>query len=104
MSTASRTGALYLVASLDPEPAHFTVVTQAMVVGAQETAVRVLTPIGGSGGPQIAVRVGRIMVLVSDRQALESFVGAWHQAMTLADKAFGPDLPLPRVGESISAD
>ena len=104
MSTASHSGALHLVASRDPEPAHFTVVTQAMVVGAQETAVRVLTPIGGSSGPQIAVRVGRIMVLVSDRQALESFVGAWHQAMTLVNEAFGPEPPMPRVGESISAD
>ena len=71
MNTASRTGSLHLVASLDPEPARFTVVTQAMVGGAQETAARVLTPIGGSSGPQIAVRVGRIMVLVSDRQALD---------------------------------
>jgi hypothetical protein len=91
------------VASRDPEPAPFTVVTRAMGVGAQETAVRLLTPIGGSSGPQIAVRVGRIMVLVSNRQALESFFGAWHEAMTLADRAFWPDLPLPRVGESITA-
>ena len=104
MNTASRTGSLHLVASLDPEPARFTVVTQAMVGGAQETAARVLTPIGGSSGPQIAVRVGRIMVLVSDRQALESFVGAWHQAMTLVNEAFGPEPPMPSVGESITAE
>jgi hypothetical protein len=86
------------------EPAEFTVVTQAIVRGAQETAVRVLTPIGGPKGRQIAVRVGRIVVLVSDRRALDSFVGAWHQAQALVEAAFGPDLQLPKVGESISVD
>ena len=41
-----------------------------MVLGPRETAVRVLTPVSGSHGPQIAVRVGRIVVLVGDREAL----------------------------------
>ena len=104
MSTASRTGALHLVASLDAEPAHFTVVSQAMVGGPQETAVRVLTPTNGSDSPKIAVRVGRILVLVSDREALESFVGAWHQDMALTGEAFGPELTLPRAGEPISPE
>jgi len=41
-----------------------------VVVGLQETALHVLTPVSGSNGPQIAVRVGRIVVLVDDREAL----------------------------------
>ena len=44
------------------------------------------------------------MVYVANRKALGSFLDAWGKAAGLADKAFGPDLPLPRVGESISAD
>jgi hypothetical protein len=104
MNIPSRTGALHLVASLDAEPAHFRVVTQAMVAGAQETAVRVLKPINGSDSPKIAVRVGPIMVLVSDRPALESFVDAWKQAEALANETFGLEMPSPKVGESSSAD
>ena len=41
---------------------------------------------------------------VSNREALASFLDAWGQAGALADKAFGPELQLPRVGESISAE
>ena len=39
-----------------------------MVLGLQETALHVLTPVSGSNSPQIAVRVGRIMVLVDDTE------------------------------------
>ena len=45
-----------------------------------------------------------MLVYVANRKALGSFLDAWGKAAGLADKAFGPDLPLPRVGESISAD
>jgi hypothetical protein len=45
-----------------------------------------------------------LLVYVSNREALGSFLDAWGKAGALADKAFGPEMPLPRVGESISAD
>lgn len=41
------------------------------------------------------VRVGRLLVYVNDREALNSFIEAWGQAQDLADKAFGPVLPAP---------
>ena len=44
----------------------------------------------GPGDGQIAVRVGRLLVYVNDREALESFLDAWHRAEALADTAVGP--------------
>ncbi len=80
---------LRLVPSLsEPASSTVTVVTQATVRGRQPTTVRALYPVTGGGGPQIAVRVGPILILVADRAALESFVNAWRQAEGLADGAF----------------
>jgi hypothetical protein len=39
--------------------------------------------------------VGRVLIYVANREALASFVDAWTQASSLADQAFGPDLPPP---------
>ena len=44
---------------------------------------------------QLAVRVGRLLVYMNDREALDSFVDAWHRAEALADKAFGTTGPHP---------
>ena len=44
--------------------------------------------------------VGRLLVYVSNQEALGSFLEAWGQAAALVDEAFGPDLPLLRVGGS----
>ncbi len=38
----------------------------------------------------------------ANREALGSFLDAWDKAAGLADEAFGPVLPLPRLGESVS--
>jgi hypothetical protein len=83
---------------------RFDVAAQVMAAGAQDIHVQVIAPLSGPGKGQIGVRVGRLLVYVSNREALGSFLQAWGQAGALADKAFGPELPLPRVGESISAD
>ena len=72
--------------------------------GAQDIRVQVIVPLSGPGQGQIGVRVGRLLVYVANREALDSFLQAWGQAAALADEAFGPDLPLPRVGGSISVD
>jgi hypothetical protein len=83
---------------------RFDVASQVMAAGAQDVHVQVIVPLSGPGQGQIGIRVGRLLVYVSNREALGSFLDAWAQAGALADHAFGPDLPLPRVGESISAE
>jgi hypothetical protein len=83
---------------------RFQVAAQAMVAGTQDIHVQVIAPLSGPVKGQIGVRVGRILIYVANREALASFVDAWGRAETLADKAFGPELPPPRVGESSSAD
>jgi hypothetical protein len=94
-----------------PQPAgktgfayRFDVASQVMAAGAQDIHVQVIVPLSGPGQGQIGVRVGRLLVYVANREALGSFLAAWGKAAGLADKAFGPDLPLPRVGESIKAE
>lgn len=59
--------------------------------GRQQTTVRVLAPVTGAGPPLIGVRVGFVLLLVSDRHALRSVVEACRRAAHLADAAFGPD-------------
>lgn len=66
--------------------------------------VQPIVPLSGPGKGQIGVRVGRLLIYVANREALASFVDAWRQAEALADQAFGPELPPPRVGKSSSAD
>jgi hypothetical protein len=69
---------------------EFRVAAQAMVTGMQDVSVCAATPLAGlTKHGQIAVRVGRLLVYVNDREALASFLDAWHQAEALADKAFG---------------
>jgi hypothetical protein len=83
---------------LEPVPRHsarindhqFRVAAQAMVTGMQDIRVEAATPLAGPGHGQIAVRVGRLLVYVNDREALDSFVDAWRRAEALADKTFGP--------------
>ncbi len=71
------------------------VAAQAVMEGTQDVRVQAVTPLAGPGHGQIAVRVGRVLVYVNDREALNSFLDAWQQAADLADKAFGVVLPPP---------
>jgi hypothetical protein len=82
----------------------FDVASQVIATGAQDIHVQVIVPLSGLGQGQIGVRVGRLLVYVANRQALGSFLDAWGKAAGLADKAFGPDLSMPRAAESISAE
>lgn len=65
------------------------VVCQATLNGSQETSVRALTPVSGGVGPMIALRVGRVLILLSDRGALRSIREACRSAEELAEQAFG---------------
>ncbi len=71
------------------------VAAQAVMEGAQDFRVQALTPLAGPGHGQIAVRVGRVLVYVNTREALNSWLDAWQQASEVADKAFGVVLPPP---------
>jgi len=75
-----------------------------MAAGTQDVFVQPIVPLSGPGKGQIGVRVGRLLIYVANREALASFLSAWTEAEALADKAFGPELPLPRLGASISAE
>jgi hypothetical protein len=77
---------------------RFEVASQVMAAGTQDVFVQPIVPLSGPGQGQIGVRVGRILVYVANREALASFVDAWREAEALADKAFGPELPPPRIG------
>lgn len=81
---------LRTVVGLDRETSRCTIACQATLSGSQEITVRALTPVSGPGGPQIGVRVGPILLLVSDRDALRSLIDAWSQGELLADTAFRP--------------
>jgi len=83
---------------------RFDVASQVIAAGVQDVFVQPIVPLSGPGKGQIGVRVGRLLVYVADREALASFLDAWGQAGALADKAFGPEMPLPRAGESASAN
>jgi hypothetical protein len=42
------------------------------------------------GRAHIAMRVGRVLIYLEDRAALDSFARAFHQAEDLAEATFGP--------------
>ncbi len=76
-----------------PEP-RMQVATQAIFAGPQDHRVFAMTPQAtGRGYGHIAVRVGRVLVYLEDRDALQAWTTAIGKAADLADAAFGPDLP-----------
>jgi len=71
------------------------VAVQAVLEGMQEVRVQAATASAGPGHGQIAVRVGRLLMYINDRDALDSVLDAWQQVAELADKAFGVVLAAP---------
>ena len=82
---------------------RFDVASQVMAAGTQDVFVQPIVPLSGPGKGQIGVRVGRLLVYVANREALASFLDAWAQAEALADKALGPDMPPPLIGDGQAA-
>ncbi len=79
-----------------PQP-RMQVAIQAIFAGPQEHRVCAMTPeASGRGYGHIAVRVGRVLVYLEDRDALQAWTTAIDKAADLADAAFGPDLPAAR--------
>ncbi len=79
-----------------PKP-RMQVATQVLFAGPQDHRVFAMTPEAtGRGYGHIAVRVGRVLVYLEDRQSLEAWTTAIGKATDLAEAAFGPDLPESR--------
>jgi len=79
-----------------PQP-RMQVASQAIFAGPQDHRVCAMTPqASGRGYGHIAVRVGRVLVYLEDRDALQAWTTAIGKAADLADAAFGPDLPTSR--------
>ena len=98
MTTPSRLRAVPRLVGRTGFDYRFDVASQVMAAGTQDVFVQPIVPLSGPGKGQIGVRVGRLLVYVANREALASFLDAWAQAEALADKAFEPELPPPRVG------
>jgi len=79
-----------------PQP-RMQVATQAIFAGPQDHRVSAMTArASGRGYGHIAKRVGRILVYLEDRDALQAWTTAIGKAADLADSAFGPHLPTCR--------
>jgi hypothetical protein len=63
--------------------------------GRQDTAVRAYSHIDGFQPAYLSLRVGRILMNIESRRALDDLVGAVGTAMHLADDIFGPPSTLP---------
>lgn len=79
-------------------PARFHTIAQCSVAGVQDMRVHAVTK-AASDRPwgYVSVRVGRLIVLVEDIDALECFTVAWSEAGRYCEEAFGK--PLPRARE-----
>lgn len=70
-------------------------VTQAVLGGDIDFRVQAMSPVVGPGPGTISIRLGRVVLVLEDRDALEVLGTACRQAETMADRAFGPVLPPP---------
>ena len=97
--TSGRRTSLQLVAGRHrarPEP-RMSVAAQAVCAGPQDLRVSAMTPEAtGRGYGHVCLRVGRMLVYLEDRDALDAWSCAIRQAQALADKAFGSELPPTR--------
>jgi hypothetical protein len=83
---------------------RFDVASQVMAAEAQDIHVQAIIPLSGQAGDKSAsVSEGSWCTSPTGKRWLRSWIRG-SRPRPLADQAFGPDLPLPRVGESIAAD
>ena len=59
----------------------------------QEVRVQAVTPLASPVHGRIAIRVGRLLIYIHDREALDSLLDACQQASEPGDRAFGVGLP-----------
>ena len=70
-------------------------ITQAVLGGDIDFRVQAMSPVVGPGPGTISIRLGRVVLVIEDRDALDVLASACGQAQRLADRAFGPELPPP---------
>jgi hypothetical protein len=88
---SSRTGHTSTVRNHDPDAYRCDVAAQAVLRGNQDIRViAVAACTSGNGRGHIAVRLGRVLIYLEDRDALAAGRDAWGRAAELADHAFGP--------------
>ncbi|WP_020578935.1 hypothetical protein [Actinopolymorpha alba] len=68
------------------------VAVQAIVSGDQDSRVQAVTADASpTGEPYVSVRVGRVLLYLEDRAALNAFAKAFDRARGYAEAAFGSD-------------
>lgn len=88
------TRTLHLVPRAPARPAQTALTCQVQLCGPQETTVRVLTPVNDTlPGPTVAVRIGPLLLLIGDQDALDDAADAFDQARRLRAAAFSGPAP-----------
>lgn len=70
-------------------------VTQAVLGGDVDFRVQALSPLAGPGHGTITIRLGRVVLVLADRDALTAVRTALGQAEAMATRAYGPEMPTP---------
>ena len=83
-----------------PRRGKCAVIAQAVLAGSQVLSTRAFHREDGWTTPYISVRVGNVLLVIEDREALTCLNEAVRAANHLADKAFGP---VPRLGNDRTA-
>lgn len=78
-----------------PDP-RSSVAAQAVFAGPQDMRVSAMTPeVTGRGYGVLSIRVGRVLIYLEDRRALDDWLAAVHEAEALSEAVFGPVMPEP---------
>lgn len=78
-----------------PDP-RSSVAAQAVFAGPQDMRVSAMTSeVTGRGYGVLSIRVGRVLIYLEDRRALDDWLAAVHEAEALSDAVFGPVMPAP---------
>jgi hypothetical protein len=70
------------------------IVVQAVLGGSVDYRVQAMTPLVGPGHGAVSLRLGRVVLVLEDRQAYEAVRRAWHEVEAVVDQAL-PELPPP---------
>jgi len=80
---------LKVVAAQDAMATGCTVACQATLSGRQEICVRTLIPVTGDARPHVALRLGSVLLLIEDMEAMATLARAVAEAQRCAEAAFG---------------
>lgn len=71
------------------------IVSQCVLGGDLDFRVECMSPLVGPGPGRVSIHLGRVVLVLEDRDALEVLGTAVRQAEAMADRAFGPEMPPP---------